>query len=130
MTSNEASAALILSLLESLEPPEGEDWVSMAAVLDPMDSPFSPVSRAAVYVYDADGVSGVGSLDIMALDPSLRTYLESLYQPGEAWPTRLLIQISRVTGDYEITFEDSDTSRWKITPANLETIHDELRPSV
>ena len=43
-------------------------------------------------------------------------------------PVAVLLQFERDTGRYELTFEDSDPSRWKVTPANFETIADDLRP--
>ena len=42
---------------------------------------------------------------------------------------KILVQLSRASGTYEVTFEDDDPARWKVTPANIEQISEELRPN-
>lgn len=58
-------------------------------------------------------------------DASFKSYLEE----GAALPVSLLVQFERATGRYEITFEDSDSSRWAVSPANIKSIREELRPA-
>ena len=41
----------------------------------------------------------------------------------------ILVQLDRGSGTYEVTFEDDDPARWKVTPANIEQISEELRPT-
>jgi hypothetical protein len=41
---------------------------------------------------------------------------------------KILVQFDRDSGKYEVTFEDDDASRWKVTPANIDQISEELRP--
>lgn len=61
---------------------------------------------------------------------AVRSYMDSLYAPGEPWPIRLLVQFIRASGNYEISFEESDSSRWKLTPdKRADTLHAELRPA-
>ena len=40
----------------------------------------------------------------------------------------VLVQVDRHSGTYEVTFEEEDAARWKVTPANIEVISEELRP--
>ncbi len=62
--------------------------------------------------------------------PVLDEYLSSQYKPGEALPVAILLQYNRTSGAYTIVFEDTDRTRWKITPANFETLQVELKPTV
>ena len=41
----------------------------------------------------------------------------------------ILVQLDRDSGTYEVTFEGVDPARWKVTPANLEKISEDLRPT-
>jgi hypothetical protein len=61
--------------------------------------------------------------------PAVEAYLESYYKPEQEPPVKILVQFDRDSGKYEVTFEDDDTSRWKVTPANIEQISEELRPN-
>lgn len=61
--------------------------------------------------------------------PALNAYTESYYKPDQPLPVKLLVQFDRVSGKYEVTFEDTDVSRWKVVPANIDEIREELRPN-
>ena len=54
--------------------------------------------------------------------------MESYYAPGERWPARMLVQFNRKSGQYKVLFEESDKSRWKLTPRNMDAMYEELRP--
>ncbi len=58
----------------------------------------------------------------------MEAFLESYGQPAQRPPLTLLVQFDRESGRYEVTFEDLDSSRWKVTPANVQQISVELRP--
>ena len=53
---------------------------------------------------------------------------ESNCKPGQEPPLKILVQFDRDSGRYDLTFEDDDASRWKVTPANIDQISAELRP--
>lgn len=63
-----------------------------------------------------------------AIEESLDAYLASHVSPDSARPVSLLVQLDRASGMYEITFEDTDRSRWKVTPMNFREMREELRP--
>ena len=63
------------------------------------------------------------------IDESLTPYLSELYSDGN-YPIRMLAQFNRDTGRYNIEFEDTDTTRWQITPANLDQAREALRPNL
>ncbi|MHA7175885.1 hypothetical protein ACX80D_04465 [Arthrobacter sp. Sr24] len=52
----------------------------------------------------------------------------SHYTHEEQWPTRLLVQFNRKSGQYNVLLEEFDTSRWRMTPNNMDAIREELRP--
>jgi hypothetical protein len=43
-------------------------------------------------------------------------------------PRKILVQFDRTTGKYDITFEETDEARWKVTPRNFRELREELRP--
>ncbi|WP_165962808.1 hypothetical protein [Occultella glacieicola] len=43
-------------------------------------------------------------------------------------PENLLVQFDRAVGQYKVIFEDTDSSRWKVTPENSDEVRAELRP--
>ncbi|WP_165421052.1 hypothetical protein [Bradyrhizobium sp. Leo170] len=46
---------------------------------------------------------------------------------GRQWKSALM-QIRRDTGEVTTDFEYDDASRWKVTPLNLDTMPQQLRP--
>ncbi len=62
------------------------------------------------------------------VQPAVQDYLASYFGDGDEPPVKLLVQFDRTQGAYEVTFEDTDTERWKVTPANLDATREELRP--
>lgn len=123
--SSDVTADLIRAIIDNMRG-AADDWVSLAMVID-----FSGqrVGGTHGYAYSPDGaVSAVASRP-SAIIPAVDAYAASYYQPDEAWPVKLLIQFDRTNGKYEITFEDKDVSRWKVTPANIDEIPEQLRPN-
>ena len=55
--------------------------------------------------------------------------LDSYFTQGEERPLKLLVQFDRTLGAFEVTFEDADPTRWKVTPANIDSMSEELRPT-
>jgi hypothetical protein len=58
----------------------------------------------------------------------VKAYTDSHYQPGEPLPLKILLQFDRVSGTYNVLFEESDEDRWKVTPRNFRELREELRP--
>ena len=44
-------------------------------------------------------------------------------------PAAILVQFDRMSGRYEVTFEDADPTRWQVTPANIGSVGEQLRPA-
>ncbi|WP_406247046.1 hypothetical protein ACI7YT_16565 [Microbacterium sp. M] len=120
----EPVVGLVRSLVENMRRVD-DDWASFAMVLE-----FSggEVSGSYGYVYSADGKPSATSARPTRIEPAVTAYMESYFQPDDALPVKILIQFDRTSGNYEVTFEDTDVTRWQVTPANIDTIREELRP--
>jgi hypothetical protein len=118
------TADLIRALIENMKGAR-DDWASLAMVIDLSGG---RISGTHGYAYSPDGtVSAVASRP-SGVRPAVEAYLESYYKPEQEPPVKILVQFDRDSGKYEVTFEDEDASRWKVTPANIDQISDELRP--
>ncbi|MFJ2370772.1 hypothetical protein [Microbacterium sp. NPDC087665] len=115
---------LIRALIEHMKG-ERDDWESLAMVIDFSGGRFSGTHG---YTYSPDGVVSAVASRPSAIRPTVNAYTESLYEPGAALSVAILVQFDRTKGEYEVTFEDSDVSRWKVTPANIDEIREKLRP--
>lgn len=125
---NDATVDLIRALIENASGPvvDHDGWESMTMIVAFPDGRFN---EAHGYLYSPDGTISAVAADPRAVEAAVTAYTDGYFQPGEALPVKLLVQFERTTGRYEVTFEDSDETRWKLTPRNRTTIHDELRPS-
>lgn len=122
--SRDVSANLLGSLIENLRGAP-EEWNALAQVLV-FDG--DRVERIHGYVYGADGKPVGAAASPYLTKDAVAAYLDSHYKPGDARPVKLLVQFDRVTGQYEVAFEDSDTNRWAATPENFYSLPEELRP--
>lgn len=108
-----------------------DDWASLAVVIDLRGG---RVSGTHGYAYSPDAtVSAVASRP-SGVGPAVEAYLGSLdsadrEQSEREPPVAILLQLDRDSGTYEVTFEHVDAARWKVTPATLERISEELRPT-
>lgn len=117
---------LIHALVDNLSGAH-DDWDSLAMVLT---FKTGRLSGTHGYAYSANGeVSAVASRP-SAVTPAVMSYLASRYKPDELLPCSLLVQYSRESGKYDVTFEDTDSTRWSVTPANLDAMREELKPSL
>lgn len=123
MSSNVA-ANLIRALIEHMRRVV-DDWESFSMVLE-----FNggELSGTYGYVYSADGVPSATSARPSLIEQAVIAYMESYYTPGSTLPVKVLVQFDDRQGDYEVTFEDTDSTRWQVTPANLDEIREKLRP--
>lgn len=48
---------------------------------------------------------------------------------GQTLPVKVLFQLRLTDGRYDVMFEDSDRSRWKVSPANFREMQKELQPA-
>jgi len=122
------TADLFRALIENLEAPvvDGDRWESMAFILEFPDGEFN---GAHGYLYLPDGVIAAVASDPWAVKAAVKAYTDGYYKPGEALPRKILVQFDRTTGKYDITFEENDEARWKVTPRNFRELREELRPT-
>jgi hypothetical protein len=122
---NDVTADLIRALIENMKGAR-DDWASLAMVIELNGG---RISGTHGYAYSPDGtVSAVASRP-SGIMPAVQAYLEANYTPEQEPPLKMLVQFDRSSGTYEVTFEDHDAARWKVTPANIEQISEELRPN-
>lgn len=131
--SSDTTVELVKSLARTMQgrsritEPSGPvtDWEAMAMVLE-----FGDGFRSAHgYAYSSGDVTTPVSCRWDDIRETVDAYLDSLYQPGDKLPVKILVQFDRTNGQYDVTFEDSDESRWKITPRNVDELPGELRPN-
>ncbi|MET0812075.1 MAG: hypothetical protein ABWY03_03405 [Microbacterium sp.] len=122
---NDAAADLIRALIENMKGAP-DDWASLAMVIDLSGG---RISGTHGYAYPPDGAIAAVASRPSGVRPAVEAYLDSAYQPSQEPPVKILVQFERASGKYEVTFEDDDTSRWKVTPANIDQLGEELRPN-
>lgn len=62
------------------------------------------------------------------IDSPLAAFLGVRYPEGVKLPVKVLFQLRLTDGRCNVVFEDSDRSRWKVSPANYDAVQQELRP--
>ena len=122
---SDVTVEVIRALIDNMKGAK-DDWASLAMVIDFGGDRFSGTHG---YAYSPDGTISAVASRPSAVRPAVNEYMESRYQPGMTWPVAMLMQFDRDKGEYEVTFEDKDASRWKVTPANIDEIREKLRPS-
>lgn len=128
--SNEPTVNLIRALIENMGDGLGgapENWESLAMVIESFDGKFN---SAHGYAYSPDNTITAVASDPFATMPVVEEYLKSHYKAGEPLPVKFLVQFNRANGKYKVTFEDTDEDRWKVSPATIKTIREELRPQL
>lgn len=126
--SNDTSVNLIRALVENVSGPDvdWDNWESLSIVISSFDGRFNSASG---YLYSPDGTISAVAARPSSVLPAVDAYVAGYFKEGEILPIKLLVQYSRAAGKYSITFEDSDETRWKITPKNFKELREELRPN-
>lgn len=101
-----------------------ENWISLTMILESYEGAFNSFHG---YAYLEDTSAIPVAADPLKVMPVLDEYLQSYYKPGETLPIAMLIQFDKTSGAYKVTMEDTDESRWKVTPKNYKEIRKELR---
>lgn len=122
--SHDVTVGLVRALIENLRGAP-DDWASLALVLE-FDT--EKVNAVHGFAYLPEGKVTGATASPYDIRPAVTAYTDSYYKPGEPLPVGLLVQFDRTNGQYEVTFEDTDAARWKVTPANIDGIREELRP--
>ncbi|WBL81375.1 hypothetical protein I3J27_13455 [Bradyrhizobium xenonodulans] len=114
----------IAGMIAQSEVRESDDWVSVSVVAI-VDEASVQISS---YRYDAEGRAEPGNPGDFSVNRKFRELNAAMQQPtGRQWKSALM-QIRRATGEVTIDFEYDDASRWKVTPLNIDTMPQRLRP--
>lgn len=126
---SDVSVNLIRSLIENISGPDADlgNWESMTIIIDSYEGTFNGASG---YLYSPDGTISAVAASPWKVLPAINAYADSYYQPGETLPVKILVQFHRPSGNYKITFEDTDETRWKVSPRTIKTIRQDLRPTL
>jgi len=128
-TQDDNSVNLIRTLVQNVSGPDvnWDTWESMAIVIDSFDGRYNSASG---YLYSPDGTISAVAGRPSSIIPAVDAYVSGYFKPGDALPVKLLVQFDRTSGKYLITFEDTDDTRWKITPKNYKELREALRPTL
>lgn len=127
MTDDDRAGALVHEIAEIVAQSEtraSEDWagISVVAIID------EATVQVSSYRYDAHGRAAPGDPGDLSVNRKFRELQTSMHQPtGRKWKAALM-QIRRETGEVTLDFEYDDALRWKVTPVNLGTMPEQLRP--
>ncbi|MGO2518536.1 MAG: hypothetical protein ACTH8F_00285 [Microbacterium sp.] len=126
--SEDVTVDLLHALVDHMNGPDmdGEGWASMAMILEFPDGLFN---EAHGFLYSPDGTISPVAAGTHAVKPAVSAYTSSYFAAGEALPVQMLVQLDRTKGKYVVTFEDTDATRWKMTPRNRNEFHATLRPT-
>jgi hypothetical protein len=124
--SSDPTADLIRAIVTHMQGAR-DDWKSLSMVISLGGGRLSETSG---YAYSPDGtVSAIASRPSQ-IKPAVDAYLADRYPDGQPLPAKFLLQFDRDAKAYEITFEDTDPLRWKVTPQNFEAVQQELKPNL
>jgi hypothetical protein len=131
MNSDEALIAIIQAIFDSGEMEEGTEghsWSEFSLVMEFRDD--GSVSGTYGYAYTQTGEWYAIAVKPRLLSASIKDYLTEILRPGDSYPVKLLLQFNRDTSRFKTEFEYEDSSRWQVTPANLNKVIQELRPNL
>jgi hypothetical protein len=114
----------IAGMVVQSETRESGDWdgIALVAIVD------NASVQVSSYRYNAQGEAEPGNPGDFSVNRKFRDLNTIMRQPtGRHWKSALL-QIRRATGEVTIDFEYDNASRWKVTPLNLSTMPNQLRP--
>lgn len=102
-----------------------DDWSSFSMVIGLAGGRLSGTSG---YTYAADGAWTPVASRPSAIKPALDAFLADRFGADGVLPVQMLVQYDRDKKRYEVTFEDNDPLRWKVSPENVEEMPAQLRP--
>lgn len=106
----------------------GVDWVETSFVFETI---YESAVKNTGYVYDSYGEETSLAIDFNdEVKSVLKSFREGFKSKSDEKFIKLLVQFNRVTRQVNIEFDFEDESRWDATPANFNTIAEELRPKL
>ncbi len=107
---------------------ENVDWTEFSIVFS-FDGDGDLYSTYG-YQYELSDKWHAFSITARLVENSAMAYERFLRPEGDAPMKKMLFQFNRETNRVNTECEYEDVSRWQVTPANLKTIIEELRPSL
>ncbi|MCW4457987.1 hypothetical protein [Microbacterium sp. MPKO10] len=104
-----------------------DDWESFAIVLGLDDDGEYQQSYGYAYGAEDAWVKPI-SAEPASLEKPLADFVADRYPNGQTPPVKILFQLRLTDGSYDTTYEDSDRSRWQVSPNNFEQIQQDLKP--
>lgn len=104
-----------------------DDWESFAIVLGLDEDGEYQQSYGYAYGAQDSWVKPITAQPDILDDP-LADFIADRYPHRQTPPVKILFQLRLTDGSYDTTFEDSDRSRWKVSPHNFEQIQHDLKP--
>jgi hypothetical protein len=104
----------------------GVDWVEVSAIFA-FDSD-GDVNESYGYAYDVNGQAHAAAFLYDDIEREVKAYREWLRKPGDKGLIKMLFQFNKVTRRVNADFEYDNPLRWQVTPNNLDTVVEELRP--
>ncbi|PRZ42092.1 hypothetical protein [Tritonibacter scottomollicae] len=95
----------------------------MVFTLDPDGDPIQSYG----HLYKPDSDFEAISADLIATEEPVAAYLQKVFGDAQP-PIKMLLQFDRVSGRFNVQFEDKDESRWQVRPADIHGYIEELRP--
>ncbi|MBP1325375.1 hypothetical protein JOF28_000607 [Leucobacter exalbidus] len=101
------------------------DWQSMSMVVG-INGDF--LGRTYGYLYTGDSPLALTTVSPFVIAEATLAYLATKYEEPAVYPVYMLVQPERATGKFQVTFEDTDSKRWAVTPENHEEVRERVRP--
>lgn len=105
---------------------DGIDWVEISAIFS-IDAD-GDVNESYGYAYDRGGQAHAVAFLVDPVTDAVERYREWLRQNGDKGFIKMLFQFNRNTRKVHADFEYENPARWQVTPKNIDTIVEELRP--
>ena len=107
---------------------DGIPWQEVSAIFS-VDAD-GDVNQSYGYAYEADGTPHAVAFLYDPVEREVRRYREWLRPRHDKGFIKMLFQFNRVTRKVNADFEYEDPRRWQVTPANIDTVTETLRPKL
>lgn len=128
VTQNTALMEAIAREIARSDELSGIDWVEVTAVFG-MDAD-GDVNESYGYAYDRGGKPHAVAFLEDPIEREVRRYRDWLRPQADKGIIKMLFQFNRDTRRANADFEYDDPKRWQVTPANIDTITETLRPKL
>jgi len=117
---------LISAIIQTIDP-EDTVWEEFSLVIDVKENGSSWGNFG--YAFNGNEEPDAITANTFEFTGPLKAYLIAR-GASQPYPVRVLVQFNRDSGKYNVELEDTDTTRWQVTPGNLDRLREELRPNL